>query len=134
MSIVLAKISKVNYDAGNADLVIEDRNKQVIKAVPFLSSSYDLPDVGDQVFADLEIKRGRIDRGVILGRFYSKKNPPGNGGKGVFIKTFSDGASIKYDPATKTLTIDADKVVVNDLEARDIKARDIHAHSVTTEV
>ena len=120
MSIVLAKISKVNYEAGTADITIPDRNRQVVKSIPFLSDIYEMPSVGDSVYADIEVGGGRLGRGVILGKYYTKKNRPKESGKGIFLKEFTDGASIKYDPATKTMTINADKVVVRELYADSI--------------
>lgn len=114
--ICIAKISKIDYEAGRADVTIEDRDGLVVTDVPFLDSIYEMPRVKDAVYVDFEEKGGRIKRGVILGRFYTKDNPPAQSGKGIFFKEFSDGAFIKYDPETKTLEISADTLKVKKIE------------------
>lgn len=113
--ICIAKISKIDYEAGRADVTIEDRDGIVITDVPFLDTIYEMPKVKDAVFADFEETGGRIKRGVILGRFYTSDNPPEQSGKGIFFKKFSDGAYIKYDPETKTLELAVDKVEIKEL-------------------
>lgn len=107
MSICIGKISKIDYEAGRADVTIEDREGMVLTGLPFLDAIYEMPSVRDAVFVELEETGKRIKRGVILGKFYSKDNPPAQSGKGIFFKEFSDGEYIKYDPETKTMEITA---------------------------
>lgn len=117
--IAIGKISKIDYEAGRADVTLEDREGIVITDVPFLDSIYEMPNIKDAVFVDMEEKGGRIIRSVILGRFYAKDNLPADSGKGIFYKKFSDGAYIKYDPDTKTLELGVDKVEIKELGIKD---------------
>ena len=114
--ICIAKISKIDYEAGRADVTIEDREGIVITDVPFLDAIYEMPAVKDAVYVDFEEKGGRIKRGVILGKFYTSDNPPTQFGKGIFFKEFTDGAYIKYDPDSKTLELAVDKIKIKEIE------------------
>lgn len=113
--ICIGKISKIDYEAGCADVTIEDRDGIVVTNVPFLDTIYEMPEVRDAVYVDFEERGNRIKRGVILGRFYTKSNAPRQSGKGIFYKKFTDGAYIKYDPDTKTLELAVDNVTIKGL-------------------
>lgn len=117
------KISKINYSLGMADLVIEDREGQIIPGVPFLAREYDMPEVGDMVAAIMNDDAGKIGRGVVLGKIFSKNNAPIMKGEGIFYKGFADGTHIAYDPSSRTLDINVDN----------ISARHITANEITTE-
>lgn len=110
------KISSVNYEKGTADVTIQERENQVITGVPFLSMFYEMPEPRDTVAAIFEESDGKIEKGVILGKLFSKGNRPGASGEGIFYKKFSDGTSMKYDPADKSMEITAERVIVNEVE------------------
>lgn len=110
-----AKISSVNYEKGTANVSLQDREDQVIKAVPFLSMFYEMPRPGDTVAALFEEKRGQIEKGLILGRIFLEGNAPQETGEGIFYKQFSDGASIKYSPKSGEMEIKTNKLTVDEL-------------------
>lgn len=114
------KISKVNYAEGTADLLIEEREGQIITGVPFLSGTYDMPGIGNMVAAIMNDTAGKIGRGVILGKVFSKNNAPEMSGKGVFYKSLAGGAHIAYDPSSKTLNLEVDKVTAKKIVAEEI--------------
>lgn len=114
------RVSKIAYAAGTADLVIEDREGQIIPGVPFLATAYDMPRVGDMVAVVMDETGGRIERGVILGKIFSEINRPELSGPGIFHKTFSDGGHITYDPVTKTLDIGVDRITAGRISAKEI--------------
>ncbi len=114
------KISKINYVAGTADLMIEDREGQIISGVPFLAGVYDMPGIGDMVAAIMDDTAGKIGRGVILGKIFSKNNIPQMSGAGVFYKSLAGGAYIAYNPSDKTLDIKVDKITAERITAKEI--------------
>lgn len=67
-----AKISSVNRTLGEANVTLQDRENQVIQGVPFLITPYEMPKSGDKVAVLFEEKNGQIEKGVILGKVYSK--------------------------------------------------------------
>lgn len=114
------KISKINYTDGTASLTLEDHENQVVTGVPFLAGEYEMPKIGDTVAAILNKTNGRIERGVILGKVFSKSNRPVKSGAGVYYKAFSDGGYIHYDPSEGTLNIKVDKVTMDKMYVREI--------------
>ncbi|MCX4271871.1 MAG: hypothetical protein OSJ71_06380 [Acetatifactor sp.] len=114
------KVSKINYAAGTASLTIEDQENQVITGVPFLASEYNMPAIGDMVAAIFNKSGGKIERGVILGKIFSRSNKPGKSGAGVFYKALPDGAYVYYDPAARTLDITVDKIIARKIVAKEI--------------
>jgi phage baseplate assembly protein gpV len=70
------------------------------------------PEVGDTVLT-VFLSNGPA-YGICLGGFYQESNVPSSGAlEGMVLP---DGASITYDPATKTLALTAAHVVVNGKE------------------
>ena len=114
------KVSSVNYGAGTANLTVEDQENQVITNVPFLAGTYDMPGIGDMVAAIFSRTGGKIGRGVVLGKIFSKGNRPRMSGPGVFFKEFTDGSYISYNPSDKSMTITADKINVKKIQAEEI--------------
>ncbi len=114
------KVSKINYTAGTADLVIEDREGQIISGVPFLAGAYDMPGIGDMVAAIMDETAGKIGRGVILGQIFSKSNVPPMCGAGVFYKRLAGDAYIAYNPSQKTLDIKVDKIKTGQIITEEI--------------
>jgi hypothetical protein len=119
-TLLYASISSTDYAAGTASVSIPDREGQVIKAVPFIATCYDMPSPGDTVAAVFEEVGGELGKGVILGRIFNTQNKPSGGGQGVFYKEFSDGARVSYSPNEKKMSITAENLVINKLKAGDI--------------
>lgn len=110
------KISSIDYGAGTASVTLQDRENQVIQAVPFLSMFYEMPKPGDTVAAVFEeLNGGQIGKGVILGKIFIEGNRPGENGSGIFYKQFTDGASMKYTPNKQELELKVRKVVVDEI-------------------
>lgn len=116
MELFYAKISAINYAAGTASVTLGEREGQVITGVPFLSLCYEMPEIGETVAVIFDDTQGEVGRGVILGTIFTKANPPGESGKGIFYKQFSDGVSVKYDPSDQSMEITAKKIVVDEVE------------------
>ncbi|MCM1543287.1 MAG: hypothetical protein NC121_18800 [Blautia sp.] len=114
-SLFYGKISAINYGSGTAGVTLADRENQVIQDVPFLSAFYEMPNPGDTVAVLFEEIGGQIGKGVILGKIFLSGAPPGESGKGIFYKQFTDGASIKYSPDSQELEVKAGKLVVDEL-------------------
>lgn len=114
-SLFYGKISTINYKAGTAEVTLVDRENQVIQDVPFLSMCYEMPKPKDTVAVLFEEISGQIGKGVILGKIFLSGNPPGESGPGIFYKQFTDGASVKYSPAAQELTVNTQRLVVNEL-------------------
>lgn len=110
-----AKISSVNYQAGTANVTLQDREDQVIREVPFLSAFYEMPKPGETVAVIFEEDNGQIGKGVILGRVFLQNNAPAEYGADIFYKEFTDGKSMKYTPASGELELRTKKVVVDEL-------------------
>ncbi|MCM1058309.1 MAG: hypothetical protein NC517_11990 [Firmicutes bacterium] len=123
VSLFYGKISAINYKSGTAGVTLADRENQVIQDVPFLSMFYEMPRQGDTVAVLLEEERGQIGKGVILGKIFLSGNAPGESGPGIFYKRFTDGAGIKYDPASRELTVNAEKLVVNEIVCTSVTQR-----------
>lgn len=116
------KVSKINYTAGTADLMIEEREGQIISDVPFLAGAYDMPGIGDIVAAIMNDTAGKIGRGIILGKIFCKSNIPLMSGAGVFYKSLAGGAYIAYDPSDRTLDINVDRIIARQITAKEITA------------
>ncbi len=115
------KISSVNYQTGTANVTLPDRENQVIQGVPFLAMCCEMPSPGETVATLFEEVNGQIGKGVILGKLSLGAAGFEEGGPGIFYKAFSDGASIKYTPATGELECTTPKVVVEELIYKNLK-------------
>lgn len=124
-----ARISKINYKKGMADIIIEEHENQVVNDVPFLAGYYEMPKVKERVAVLLEYTQGDIDKGVILGPIYSVEKEPNKNGKGIFEKRFKDGTNIVYDESSKTMEISAKCVKVKELNAGSVKTKELNADS-----
>ena len=67
-TIRLGKISSINYTAGKARVVYEDRDDSVTSELPFLALQYNIPKVDDLVVVAC-FSNGTVS-GVILGPVY----------------------------------------------------------------
>lgn len=120
-----ARISRINYEEGTADIVIEELENQVVNDIPFLANTYEMPKIRDRVAVILQYIRGDVDKGVILGPVYSCERKPNNPGKEIFEKRFKDGTSVTYDGNNKTLEISAEHLKVREIEASKVLYREM---------
>lgn len=83
----IGRISAVNYAAGTVRVLYKDKNEEVTKELPMLANEYFMPTVDDMVLV------GHLPNGseaaVVLGRFWSDKNRPPEGRKGLYRKDMS---------------------------------------------
>lgn len=107
----VGKVSSVDYEKGTVAVVYADRDSSVTDALPMLSSRYFMPDVGDQILV-LHLSNG-TEAGVVLGRFYSDKNLPKEGGKGIFRVDFDRSGTAYLRCEGGAVTIKGDTVTVD---------------------
>lgn len=108
----VGKVSSIDYAAGMVRVVYHDKDDDVTRMIPLLSSEYHMPAVGDQVLV-LHLSNG-TEAGVILGRPWSEKNKPAEGSAGLYRKDLArtpGEAMIRYKDGKMTLK--AGSVVVN---------------------
>jgi phage baseplate assembly protein V len=105
------KVSSINYDKGTVKVTFPDKDDIVTRDLPYLSFEYNMPDVGDTVLC-VFLPNG-ISKGFCLGQPYSLKNMPVQPGPQYYYKNIYDEAFYQYDKNTKTLTIDAENIVLN---------------------
>ena len=94
----IGRISAVNYPAGTVRILYKDKSEEVTKELPLLSHEYYMPEVDDLVFV-CHLPNGK-EAAVVLGRFWSDKNMPPEGKKGLYRKDMSrtpGKAMIRYD-------------------------------------
>lgn len=94
----IGRISAVNYPAGTVRILYKDKSEEVTKELPLLSHEYYMPEVDDMVFV-CHLPNG-AEAAVVLGRFWSDKNRPPEGKKGLYRKDFSrtpGKAMLRYD-------------------------------------
>lgn len=107
----IGTVSSVNYPAGRVRVTIDDQNKIVTDEIPMLSYEYEMPAVGEKVLC-LFFGNG-FSKGVCLGRYFYKREKPIESGKDIYFKRLMKDATIKYDRASKTLTITANDTTWN---------------------
>lgn len=90
-TIRLGKISSINYTAGKARVVYEDRDDSVTSELPFLALQYNIPKVDDLVVVAC-FSNGTVS-GVILGPVYNSANTPHEGGAGIFRQEMSNNVN-----------------------------------------
>lgn len=122
-----ATVSVAHYETGLVDITLTDRENQVVPDVPCMANDYDMPDAGDTVAVLLEHDRGRIDKGIVLGKFWN--DTPRVSGKKVYHKDFKDGSCMtvqeqimELEAKLKTLEMEAQKVKTQELNAQTIVA------------
>lgn len=119
-TIRLGKISSINYSAGKARVVYEDRDQSVTSELPFLAWQYHMPKVNDLVVVAC-FSNGTVS-GVILGPVYGAANKPHGGANGIFRQEMSNTkneAVISYSEQTKKLTIRAPLIEFEGYEYED---------------
>ena len=94
----IGKVSKIDYQSGEIEVVYEDRDNQVTTGLPFLcNGEYSIPDdveVGDMV-AVAHLSNGSA-AGIVLGTYFneSKKGK----GRGIFYKLLSKAKNTLSSP------------------------------------
>ena len=110
-TIRLGKISSINYTAGKARVVYEDRDDSVTSELPFLALQYNIPKVDDLVVVAC-FSNGTVS-GVILGPVYNSANTPHEGGAGIFRQEMSNNvneAVMSYSEKKQTIILRAPKI------------------------
>lgn len=110
-TIRLGKISSINYTAGKARVVYEDRDDSVTSELPFLALQYNIPKVDDLVVVAC-FSNGTVS-GVILGPVYNSANTPHEGGAGIFRQEMSNNvneAVMSYSEKKQTMILRAPKI------------------------
>ena len=110
-TIRLGKISSINYTAGKARVVYEDRDDSVTSEFPFLALQYNIPKVDDLVVVAC-FSNGTVS-GVILGPVYNSANTPHEGGAGIFRQEMSNNvneAVMSYSEKKQTIILRAPKI------------------------
>ena len=119
----VGRISSIEYRAGTASVVYTDRNNEVSPHFPFFSLCYEMPKIDEMVVVIM--LPNSSTKGFIIGVPFSSKKVPSKNGSGIFFKEFSDGASILYDPKTKSLSVSADRITVSSMTAQNVTVKGI---------
>ena len=106
----LGKVSDVDHAAGMARVVYHEKDGDVTRMIPILSTVfsgvYSMPEVGDQVLV-LHLSNG-TEAGVVLGRPWSEKNKPPEGAEKLYrldMDRAPGTAMVRYDGMGKTLLV-----------------------------
>ena len=112
-NIRLGKVSAVDYPAGMVRVVYHEKDDDVTRMIPILSTVfsgvYSMPEVGDQVLV-LHLSNGS-EAGVVLGRPWSGKTKPPEGAEKLYRLDMDRApgvAMVRYDGKAKDLTIHCD--------------------------
>lgn len=100
----VGKVSSIDYAAGLVRVVYQDKDDSVTGPLPMLCLEYNMPQVGDFVLV-LHLSNG-TEAGLVLGRYWTVRNKPPEGGKGLYRKDMGrkpGEAMIRYDGSTLTI-------------------------------
>lgn len=131
----IGKISTINYNAGTASVTYTDRNAETSPQFPIFSAAYEMPEIDDTVVVLMLPNSGT--KGFIVGVPFSSRNVPEVSGEGVFCKKFHDGTKIVYNPVTKTLSVNAEEIKLEAINADSVtvsgavKAKSFEADELT---
>lgn len=103
-------VESINYQNGTVKIVQEDRDDAVSFDLPLMSFEYDPPNIGDMVVAVFLSSDNTT--GFIIGKPYNDLNKPSNGRKNIIRKNYDLDAFVEYDKSSKTLTFQAQNVVI----------------------
>lgn len=95
----VGKVSSIDYPGGMIRVVYHDKDDDVTRPIPLLSSEYAMPPVGAMV-AVLHLSNGP-EAGMVLGRPWSTKHLPPEGFEGLYRKDFAPEPGrcyFRYDP------------------------------------
>ncbi len=107
----IGNVSAVHEADGTVEVTFPDKNDIVTDPLPMLAFEYYMPSVGDKVLC-IFLGNG-FEAGICLGKFFCNPHPAYAQNKDIYYKDFFGDASIQYNKATKTLSIDADNIIVN---------------------
>lgn len=108
-SIMIGRISSIDYKKGCADVSFPDKENMLKTELPFFSYEYHMPKVNEMVVVILRKYQNR-DQGFILGPVFNAEYLPEFYGMGNYFKRFSEKAYMKYNSETETLEIKAPKI------------------------
>jgi phage baseplate assembly protein V len=103
------KVSSVNYEAGRVRVLYTDKNDAVTAELPLESFEYDMPKVGERIYAAHQ--SNGVEKGVVLSRYWHDDEVPPEYGPHIWRKelrdypTFPEGTYFKFDREKHTLTI-----------------------------
>lgn len=109
----VGRVSRIDYTNGMISVTypdLDDCTTSLLSVVSF-NDEYKMPEIGDDVLV-LHLPSGQA-RGLVLGKYWNKKNPPASSGQGVYRKEFASvpgEAYMKYNPETEELLIKAPKI------------------------
>ena len=112
----IGRVSSINYPQGMIRVTYPDRDDSVTAEIPVFSftDEYKMPPIGAEVLV-IHLSNGAA-AGIVMGRYWNGANPPAAFGPGVFHKELGQAAGeafLSYNGKTKTLTIHADKIVID---------------------
>lgn len=127
----IGKIHRIDYINGTASVIYNDRNNQPSPQLPFFSTMYEMPAIDDMVVVIL--LPNSSSKGFILGTPWHARKKPSLSGAGLFVKTFSDGAYIKYDSKTRKMEVSAENIIFDSVSAENVTVKGkLTAQSVET--
>ncbi len=101
-------VNSVNYEAGTVCVNFTDLSDSISRDLPMFSNEYRMPEIGDTVVCIF--LSNNPARGYCLGKPYSDGSPPREAGEGVIYQDFFGEGFLKYDRFSKTLTLHADHI------------------------
>lgn len=117
----IGKIHRIDYKNGTASVIYNDRNNQPSPQFPFFSATYEMPAIDDMVVVIL--LPNSSSKGFILGTPWHARKKPSLSGAGLFVKTFSDGAYIKYDSKTGKMEVSAKNIILKSVSAESVTVK-----------
>lgn len=119
----IGRVSSIDYEKAYVRITYPDRDDAVSSELPYLSFEYDMPKVGEMVLA-VFLSNG-IEDGFVIGKYFNEENPTIESGENIYYKDFGEGSCIKFDKATKTMTIKADNIILDSSSTTTILASDL---------
>ena len=123
----IGKVSKIDYTNGMIAVTYPDLDDAVTVPLSTISfnDEYKMPDIGDEVLA-LYLPSGQA-RGLVLGHFWNKGNPPAVSGAGVYRKEYGleqgeafaqyDGELLFFAPSIR-LSTSSGEITVDEIISR----------------
>ena len=112
----IGRVSSVDYENGNIDVVFPDEEETVYQGCSLFSEEYRMPKINDLVTVVFQTNSAGADQGYVIGVPYSSEESPELHGKNVYFKRLSPTAYIYFDPETETLHLHAPHVVIDNLK------------------
>lgn len=103
-------VSSVDYGKGTVKVTLPDQDDAVTPDLPMFSYEYNMPAINSSV-ACLFLGNG-LENGFCLGPHFSDKNLPVLSGSNIYQKRVLGEFITTYDSDTKTLTIEAENIVI----------------------